>query len=131
MSRQSRNVLKMALARRLKEAMDERDWTSTDLVHAASEHLPSSTKLSTAHLWHYLNGRALPRDEVLQALLKALSLDLEDVERDAAVLRSSSREPTSDLVVEDLGDGFARIRLDQRLPWAIVVQVLKLIKEET
>jgi hypothetical protein len=37
----------------------------------------------------------------------------------------------SNLLVEDVGGGFARLRFDQELPWPVVIGILETIKGST
>ncbi len=142
-SREARASLRDLFAQRLTQEMDQRKWTLATLLREARPHLPEGFKLSHSHLWHYLRGKALPHQEVRQALSKALGADLEaapagatpetplqgrvpDAQTSAA--HDGPSGESSKLLVEDIGGGFARLRFDQELPWPVVIRILDTIK---
>jgi transcriptional regulator with XRE-family HTH domain len=122
-----------AFARRLNEEMERRKWTLATLLREAGPHLPEGFKLSHSHLWHYLRGKALPHQEIRRALSLALGTDLDQPQaaQDKSALPTptpTGETPATKLLLEDLGGGRARLRLDQEIPWPTVLRIVELIR---
>ena len=132
-ARADRAALRAAFARRLNEEVDRRKWTLATLLREATPHLAEGFKLSHSHLWHYLRGKALPHDEIRRALSLALGTNLDRPEAEPAeppVLAPAGEPQGSVLLLEDLGGGRARLRLDQEMPWPTVLRIVELIRGE-
>jgi hypothetical protein len=131
--RGARNELRALFTRRLNEELERRKWTLATLLREATPHLPEGFKLSHSHLWHYLRGKALPHFEVRRALSQALGSDLEQPEAPmptaliSDVLSTEEARKTG-LLLEDLGSDRARLRLDEELPWPVVLRIVELIR---
>ena len=67
-------MLKGTFAERLKTAMDLQDKKQVDLVHIASE---KGVKLGKSHISQYVNGKTLPRGDILHFLAETLQVDEE------------------------------------------------------
>ncbi len=126
--RADRAALRAAFARRLNEEVDRRKWTLATLLREATPHLPEGFKLSHSHLWHYLRGKALPHPEIRRALSIALGTDLDRPEAEPSLPAPAGEPQGSVLLLEDLGGGRARLRLDQEMPWPQVLRIVELIR---
>ena|SRR5215212_11860495 len=110
------------------------------------------------HVWHYVQGRALPRFRYLEALSLALDVRPDELmpvelagEQDRrspasarAVAPAIARKPgpsndkatqgssapaTGMVHVRDYGDGSALLEISERLPWATALAVLQILKK--
>jgi len=132
--------------------MERKGWTQSETAKAAAAFLPRGEKLGRAHVSHYVTARAMPRPPYLSALSKALELseaELMGSGREAqddmltfpfAIVDQHTRLPPQALIggdapggseaveVRDIGDGGAWLHIDQRIPWATALEILKLLK---
>ncbi len=133
LGRADRATRRVAFARRLNGEMERRKWTLATLLREAEPHLPEGFKLSHSHLWHYLRGKALPHQEIRRVLSLALGTDLDQPEAAQAKGAPPTPSPMGEtsatkLLLEDLGGGRARLRLDQEMPWPTVLRIVELIR---
>ena len=132
---------KAAFARRLRAAIERKGWTLSETARQTSDVLGGDAKFGRAHVWHYLNGRAIPRARHLDALSQALQVEPRELLGSATTSdgerTSVSAEPAaqadsfSGLAVvqaEDYGDGTALLRISQRVPWPTALKVMTLLK---
>jgi transcriptional regulator with XRE-family HTH domain len=154
-----RTAQKTEFADRLKAAIDRKGWSMSETARRASDFLNDGEKFGRAHVWHYVQGRALPRFRYLEALSLALDLRPDDLmpgegdggqERPAPKARSSGpaaagkgdRAPASEKAaqaatgsaagmvhVRDYGDGTALLEISERVPWATALAVLQILKK--
>src|SRR5215208_2701700 len=83
---------KADFADRLKTAIDRKGWSMSETARRASNFLNEGEKFGRAHVWHYVQGRALPRFRYLEALSLALNMrpdDLMPADRDDEAGRRS------------------------------------------
>ncbi|MFR3367066.1 MAG: helix-turn-helix domain-containing protein [Gallintestinimicrobium sp.] len=59
-------------ASRLKESMNQQQMKPIDLLHLAEE---QNLKLGKSHISQYVNGKTMPRAEILQFLANALQVE--------------------------------------------------------
>ena len=138
---------KSDFADRLKAAIERKGWSMSETARRASTFLNEGEKFGRAHVWHYVQGRALPRFRYLEALSLALNVrpdelmpvesDTEHDLRSPQSARSSSpviAKPGSRLAIDkavhssgtasgmvhvrDYGDGTALLEVSERVPWA-------------
>ena len=64
-------------ADRLKLAMELRNMKQVDLIQAAAD---QGIRLGKSHVSQYVNGKTIPRADILKGLAKALQLDGEWLE---------------------------------------------------
>ena len=130
---------KDAFAQRLWLAIKRSGLTYKETARRAQEHLPPGMRISDVSVWSYAKGRSLPRRMThIEALSKVLGLDAQDLlateegaDRQAAPERPAAAAPpdfTPQIHVEDLGNGRAFLRLQQELPWATALAILRLVK---
>ena len=67
-----RESLKADFADRLRSAIERKGWTMSETARRASHFLGDGDKFGRAHVWHYVQGKALPRVKYLEALSLAL-----------------------------------------------------------
>ena len=66
------NIAYELFASRLKESMNQQQMKPIDLLHLAEE---QNLKLGKSHISQYVNGKTMPRAEILQFLADALQVD--------------------------------------------------------
>ena len=66
------NISYELFASRLKESMNQQQMKPIDLLHLAEE---QNFKLGKSHISQYVNGKTMPRAEILQFLADALQVD--------------------------------------------------------
>lgn len=120
---------------RVAAAIDARGWTLAETAREVSRHLPAGETFNPVNLSHYVHGRSFPRPKYREALAKAL--DLPDValhrhaRKGANGSMSNASHPAherSQLRVQDLGDGTARVQFDQVMPWDDALKLLQTLK---
>jgi transcriptional regulator with XRE-family HTH domain len=138
---------KAAFALRLRAAIERKGWTLSETARQTSDVLGADAKFGRAHVWHYLNGRAIPRARHLDALSRALQVQPHELlgsaapsglagrpeARDEAAHEAEGRPtPYSGSIAivhaEDYGDGTAFLRISQRVPWPTALKVMTLLK---
>lgn len=132
---------KAAFARRLRAAIERKGWTLSETARQTSDVLGGDAKFGRAHVWHYLNGRAIPRARHLDALSQALQVEPHELlgstmpsgDRSSEIgeaAQGSEGFSGSVAVVqaEDYGDGTALLRISQRVPWPTALKVMTLLK---
>jgi transcriptional regulator with XRE-family HTH domain len=148
-------------AERLKQIMEKRGLTVTEVADRMRLHLPQGESFATSNLSHYRQGRSVPRDGHLRALSLALGVDPAEltmkqsapIRLDRAPAPSPSDESTSvdessatstrpvsaaklnsaSSSVIGMEDLGTNVRLiiDQRVPWEIGLNVLQILKGGT
>ena len=121
-------VRKAAFAERLKSAMGHKGWGLSETARRASQLLGPDAKFGRAHVWHYLHGKAMPRDRQLRALAYALDVDPEQLlgspsahdDRTAATRLGTVR-------AHDQGDGTVFLDVVQLVRWETALAVLKVL----
>ena len=63
--------------------MERKGWSISETARQASQLLKDGGRLSRAHVWHYAQGKALPRTRYLQALSLALDVSFEELTQSA------------------------------------------------
>ena len=66
------NIAYELFASRLKDSMNQQQMKPIDLLHLAEE---QNLKLGKSHISQYVNGKTMPRAEILQFLADALQVD--------------------------------------------------------
>jgi len=146
---------KADFADRLKAAIERKGWSMSETARRASSFLGEGEKFGRAHIWHYVQGRALPRFRYLEALSLALNVRPDELmpvdftrEGDAPQRDGSSNGPISlerrgaerpghaagpagsagMVHVRDYGDGTALLEVSERVPWGTALAVLQILK---
>jgi transcriptional regulator with XRE-family HTH domain len=138
---------KAEFAKRLRAAIERKGWTLSETARQTSDLLGSDAKFGRAHVWHYLNGRAIPRARHLDALSQALQVKPHELlgssapsgaqaEPDLPGVGGQPSEggtapysgPLAIVHAEDYGDGTAFLQISQRVPWPIALKVMTLLK---
>lgn len=92
-----------------------------EIASRASDHLPDGARISDISVWAYATGRRFPhRMEHVSAIAAVLGLSSSD-------LMDQSRSADQTPIVQDLGDGRARLRLDMVLPSETVLAIVDLL----
>lgn len=114
------------LERRLWEAIRHSGLSYREVARRAQSRLPDGMRISDISVWACATGHRRPhRLEHVVAIAQALDLSL-------FALTSVSRPADRTRIVEDLGDGRARLRLDVdvTLPVATVLAIIELLEGE-
>jgi transcriptional regulator with XRE-family HTH domain len=146
--------VKADFADRLKAAIQRKGWSMSETARQAANFLGEKEKFGRAHVWHYVQGRALPQFKYLEALSLALEIrpdelmpadvlaervgpedhvELSDREEQSvaqhALPNENSSEPEKGLVhVRDYGDGTALLEVSQRVSWDDALAILQILK---
>jgi transcriptional regulator with XRE-family HTH domain len=125
--------------------MERKGWTLSETARQTSDVLGADAKFGRAHVWHYLNARAMPRARHLDALSQALQVKPHELLGFTAAMgegsdtrgdRNSITRPdetksvgTTQVVhAEDFGDGTALLHVSQRVSWTTALKVMMLLK---
>ena len=133
--------IKADFAERLKAALNRKGWTASEAVRQVSRLLADGDKFGRAHMWQYLQGRALPRSRYLLGLRRALEVDPGELLPERPVplaspapafsfgaAAASANGPADVVHVRDYGDGTALLEVAQRVPWDTALQVIHILK---
>lgn len=133
-------AVKADFAERLRAALNRKGWTPSEAVRQVSRFLTNGDKFGRAHMWQYLQGRALPRSRYLLALSRALDVDPGELLPERPVAPASlapfsfagtapsSSSPAEVVHVRDYGDGTALLDVVQRVPWGTALKVIHILK---
>lgn len=144
----TRSSLKADFADRLKTAIDKKGWSMSETARRASLFLSDGDKFGRAHVWHYVQGKALPRMKYLEALSLALQVRPDELmpaemipesvagnlNREKATAGfNAARDVMGDnadgmVHVRDYGDGTALLQVSQRVSWETAIAVLRMLK---
>jgi len=148
----ARASLKADFADRLRTAIERKGWTMSETARRASHFLNDGDKFGRAHVWHYVQGKALPRAKYLEALSQALDVRPDElmpaeigadhsepatreeplVVAPPAAARDNVSESADGMVhVRDYGDGTALLEVSQRVSWETAITVLRMLKAPT
>lgn len=122
----------LAFARNLRTAMNQRGLTQAALVERAQVHAPKTHPISRSNVSEYRNGKKMPGPVRLNAIVKALGVEIGDLvpvsaSRTRTPLPSHIDEPASHTEIIDQGHGKARLRLDRVIPWEAVPEVMAIL----
>jgi transcriptional regulator with XRE-family HTH domain len=145
---------KADFADRLKTAIERKGWSMSETARRVSSFLGDGEKFGRAHVWHYVQGRALPRYRYLEALSLALNVRPDELmpvdltrerngfAQDPASTRLDARPtgerfthlvgsstPAGMVHVRDYGDGTALLEISERVPWETALAVLQIVKK--
>jgi hypothetical protein len=119
--------------------------TYAEAAQRARGHLPEGSRLSHTSVWAYATGRATPkRLRYVEALEKAVGVEpngLSDDDAESGEAASpenanlfgaswASDQQESMLVINDVGDDKAYVKMRLSLPWPVALKVLEALKGE-
>lgn len=112
-------------ARRLRAAMLDKGWNQSDLVRHASKYV-QGRKMGRDSISRYLKGSTKPQPLYLDAISKALGVGPDDLMPgyDLAVPAGE----TTELSIQTVDADTAWIRLNQRVPIDIALQIAALLR---
>jgi transcriptional regulator with XRE-family HTH domain len=119
--------------------MAAKNWTSAQTLKAAREFISPLDNLAHSHMSHYLHGRAIPRGPYLAALSQALEVSEEELlgapesvapsaERSQKILPKARPLQQASVQVREVEGGEAWLEINQRVPWATALEILRLLK---
>jgi transcriptional regulator with XRE-family HTH domain len=136
-------------ADRLRTAIERKGWSISETARRAADFLDEGEKFGRAHVWHYLQGKAIPRARYLEALSRALEVQPADLipvassssaaEPEAVqrlqpaasgIDKKSSLREENMVHVRDYGDGTALLDVSQGVSWDTALEILRILKAE-
>lgn len=118
---------RVEFSRNLYDAMVAKGWSQSELARNASKFLPEGEELGRDSISVYIRGKALPRGAALKALADSLGVEASDLlPPQAAPSSLALHAPPID--VQDAGNDEAWLRINQRVPWTVAVEIMKLLK---
>lgn len=130
---------------KLMRAIRVQGLTYAEAAQRARRHLPEDSRLSHTSVWAYATGRATPkRLRYVEALEKAVGVEPnglsdDDAEGGEAVSAENTNpsaaswtgdQQESMLVISDVGDAKAHVKMRLSLPWPVALKVLEALKGE-
>lgn len=116
----------IAFATNLRNAMNRKAFTQSDLVSRANVYAPKTHQLSRSNLSEYCNGKRLPGPVRLEAITRALEVSISDLlpSTTPRTRNALARETPVDMMeLFDLGDGRVRMVFDRKIPWPKAMEI--------
>lgn len=114
-------ALKREFAKRLLNAMSGHGWNGSEVARRASKY----HEVTRDNVSNYLNGKQLPGPAKLNALAKALGMEIAEL--------LPHRRPESSLPaptqMRDLGNGRAHLNIDRVVPFKLALEILRMIEQ--
>lgn len=123
-----RDAVALEFARRLQAAMAEKGWNQSDLAREATKFMPGGKTIQRDTVSVYINTKALPSRERLEAMAKALGVDSSELM--PSKLRPVPNRVAPPVEVKDMGDGNVWLRINQAVPWPLALKILNMVKGE-
>jgi hypothetical protein len=120
----------------LVQRMADQKLSGAQLARMVQEHLPEGVHFTPSNISHYRSGRSAPRTlvrEVIEKLVSGEAAPKGEAEgpahaEDAHPQEEGDSSLGAKIQLEDLGSGRARILIDQQLPWAEALELIKRLK---
>jgi hypothetical protein len=130
---------------KLMRAIRGQGLTFAEAAQRARRHLPEGSRLSHTSVWAYATGRDTPkRLRYIEALEKAVGAEPNSLSdegehptaafpKDMNPFGASRPNDQQDimLVLSDVGDGRAYVKMRLSLPWPVALKVLEALRDET
>lgn len=123
--------IKRQLARNLQRALAERGWSGAELARRAQMYTPKGS-FGRDSVSKYLRERTLPNATHLSAMAQALGIEPDELLPNTMAVRLASRpaaEPSVSL--ETAKNGTAHLRVNERVPIDVALEVVRLIRKAT
>ena len=118
----------------LVQRMANQKLSGAELARMVQAHLPEGVHFQPSNISHYRAGRSIPRALIREVIEKIVSGEIArksqmngEAERQA-YQKEGSIAFGEKIQLEDLGSGRARILIDQQLPWAEALELIKRLK---
>lgn len=113
-------------AHRLWQAIKRSGLTYRETARRAQPHLPEGLRLSDVSVWSYAKGRSVPRRlDCVAALARALQIDIAEL---TGTQKDASEGSERAMLVEDLGEGRARLVIDIETSWQTALAAMRLLE---
>ena len=124
----------------LVQRMADQKLSGAELARMVQEHLPEGVHFTPSNISHYRSGRSAPRTLVREVIEKIVSGEAASRSKpnggaespahaeDAHAEEEGDISLGAKIQLEDLGSGRARILIDQQLPWAEALELIKRLK---
>jgi hypothetical protein len=119
----------------LVQRMANQKLSGAELARLVQAHLPEGVHFTPSNISHYRAGRSVPRALVREVIEKIVSGEAARKSQPNGAAESQAHEQRQGNIVagekiqlEDLGSGRARIVIDQQLPWAEALELIKRLK---
>ena len=116
------DLRKQEFAKRLRQALVDRNWNQSDLARAASQY---GTTIGRDSISVYCRGRSLPGPVALNQLAQALGVNADDL------LPGSNEVPGAipTFEVQEVEGNSVWLRLNQRTTWPKAMKIMEILKE--
>ena len=118
-------IVKREMARRLSELLASKGWNQSELARQAALHTADGT-FGRDNVSNYIRGRVIPGPPHLGAMAKALGCSPADI-LPLRTLPNVDRD-TPSLDTRDIDGTTAWLRVNQRVPWPVAIEVMRLLK---
>jgi len=119
------SAIKHEFSRRLQALMIERGWSQSDLARAASPFMANG-KFNRDNISLYIRASHLPTEKYLQALLKALKVNRDDLIPKAAI-RTGDVDPFPPLAMKPMANGNTWLQINQGVPVDVAMKIIALL----
>lgn len=118
-------LVKQEFARRLMKRMTAKGWSQSELARRAKERINSDASIGRSSISQYINGVCLPGPVHLDAICQALDCKPDDLLPTRLVPAPGPK--ITEMEFKDLGDGEAWIAINQRVPWDVAIDLVRVI----
>lgn len=121
------DMVKIEFARRLQAKMIEKGLRQIDLARRAEELLPDGNRFGRDSVSLYVRGKHMPGPTYLKAMADVLGCDSEDLLPTRGIPTAQEMSAPS-LDMKQTEDGNIWLRINQAVPFATAVEILKVLK---
>lgn len=130
LSHQTREAAALQFAQRLQARMIEKGMKQSDLVRATNKFLPVGQSMNRDSVSKYIRGRNIPNPIYATSIAKALGMKPDDLLPSRGPLtRDNASDAAAPLRMADQGDGNVWLSISMAVPWAVALEVMKLVKQ--
>jgi len=119
----------------LVQRMANQKLSGAELARMVQAHLPEGVHFQPSNISHYRAGRSIPRALVREVIEKIVSGETARKSQPNGGAASQAHDHKEGSIsvgdkiqLEDLGSGRARVLIDQQLPWAEALELIKRLK---
>lgn len=120
-------AIKAEFGRALQKRITDKNWNQSDMAREAAKFMPNK-KFPRDNISQYIRGLTLPGPVRLKALARALNCKPEELLPVRSTETIDAKSPPLD--ARWLGDGNVWLRVNQAVPEAVALDVLKLLRAD-
>jgi transcriptional regulator with XRE-family HTH domain len=117
-------AVRMAFAKSLQDALNEKGWTQSELARRMAPYLKES-RIGRDNISKYVRGKVLPLPPALEAMAKVLGMESRDLLPSRATRATIDEHTSFDMRAYD--DDRAWLRVNQPVPWPIAIKIAALL----